>query len=167
MSLKGTVWAPIGPSPMNEGGGNDNGLVTTIAVNPDNNNIIYLGSAQGGVWRSGDAGATWTPLFDKQASLGIGEPGGIAIDPNDTSTIFVGTSGRVGSAEPDTVSQPTAGLFKSRDGGASWVAVGSGFPAGNTGNAAQFKNQTINIIRVDPANSRVAYVSIPRQSRGL
>ena len=102
-------------------------------------------------------GTTWTPLFDKQASLGIGEPGGIAIDPNDTSTIFVGTSGRVGSAEPDTVSQPTAGLFKSRDGGASWVAVGSGFPAGNTGNAAQFKNQTINIIRVDPANSRVVY----------
>jgi hypothetical protein len=159
MSLTGTVWAPIGPSPMNEGGGNDNGLVTTIAVNPDNNKIIYLGSAQGGVWRSGDAGATWTPLFDKQASLGIGEPGGIAIDPNDTSTIFVGTSGRVGSAEPDTVSQPTAGLFKSRDGGASWVAVGSGFPAGNTGNAAQFKNQTINIIRVDPANSRVVYLA--------
>ena len=45
--------------------------------------------------------------------------------------------------------------------------MGSGFSAGNTGNAAQFKNQTINIIRVDPANSRVVYVSIPRQSRGL
>jgi hypothetical protein len=161
MSLKGTVWAPIGPSPMNEGGGNDNGLVTAIAVNPNNNIIIYLGSAQGGVWRSGDGGAHWTPIFDKQASLGIGEPGGIAIDPNDTNTIYVGTSGRVGSAEPDTVSQPIAGLFKSRDGGASWVAVGSGFPAGNTGNATQFKNQnqTINVIIVDPANSSVVYLA--------
>jgi hypothetical protein len=152
MTLKGTVWAPIGPSPMSEGAGQDNGLVTAIAVNPNNTNVLYLGSAQGGVWRSGDAGNTWTPLFDRQASLGIGEPAGIAIDPNDTNTIYVGTSGRVGSAEPDTVLQPSAGLFKSTDSGASWIALGSGFPAGNTGNASQFVNQTINVIIVDPAN---------------
>jgi hypothetical protein len=155
MSLNGTVWAPIGPSPMNEGGGNDNGLVTAIAVNPNNNNIIYLGSAQGGVWRSADAGDSWTPLFDRQLALGIGEPAGVAIDPNDTNSIYVGTSGRVGSSEPDTIFQPSAGLFKSRDGGASWIALGSGFPAGNTGNATQFINQWINVILVDPANSDV------------
>jgi Abnormal spindle-like microcephaly-assoc'd, ASPM-SPD-2-Hydin len=162
MTLKGTVWAPIGPSPMNEGGGNDNGLVTAIAVNPNNNNIIYLGSAQGGVWRSADAGSSWTPVFDRQPALGIGEPAGIAIDPNDTNTVYVGTSGRVGSAEPDTIHQPTAGLFKSKDGGASWVAVGSGFPAGNSGNANQFVNQTINVIIVDPASSSVVYLASTR-----
>jgi hypothetical protein len=159
MSLKGTVWAPIGPSPMNEGGGQDNGLVTAIAVNPNNTNVIYLGTAQGGVWRSGDAGNTWTPLFDRQPALGIGEPAGIAIDPNNTDTIYVGTSGRVGSAEPDTVQQPTAGLFKSTDGGASWIALGSGFPAGSTGDAGKFVNQTINVIIVDPATSSVLYLA--------
>ena len=46
--------------------------------------IIYQGTAGGGVWRTLDGGDTWTPIFDRQLSLGIGEPGGIAIDPNDT-----------------------------------------------------------------------------------
>jgi hypothetical protein len=135
------------------GGGTDNGLVTALAVNPNNQNVLYLGSAQGGVWRSTDQGINWTPLFDQQPSLGIGEPAGIAIDPNNTTTIYVGTSGGVGSREPDTIGQPSAGLFKSTDGGASWIALGSGFPAGNTGNASQFVNQRINVIIVDPANS--------------
>lgn len=161
MALHGTVWAPIGPSPMSEGGGQDNGLVTALAVHPSNPSVLYLGTAQGGVWRSGDGGKTWTPLFDRQLSLGIGEPGGIAIDPGNTSTIYVGTSGRVGSAEPDTVRQPTAGLFKSTDGGASWIALGSGFPAGNTGNAGIFVNQNINVILVDPA-SGVLYLASAR-----
>ena len=159
MSLNGTVWAPIGPSPMKEGSNEDNGLVTSIAVNPNNSNVLYLGTAQGGLWRSDDAGSTWRPLFDHQPSLGIGEPNAIAIDPNDTSIIYVGTSSRVGSAEPDTIQQPASGLFKSRDGGASWVALGSGYPAGNTGTASQFVFQWINVIIVDPANSNVLYMA--------
>jgi hypothetical protein len=159
MSLKGTVWAPIGPSPIKEGSGEDNGLVTTIAVNPNNNDVIYLGTAQGGVWRSTDAGHHWTPRFDQQIALGIGEPAGIAIDPNDTDVVYVGTSNRVGSAEPDTIGQPSAGLFKSTDGGASWLAVGSGYPAANTGNASQFTAQTLNVIIVDPANSDIVYLA--------
>jgi hypothetical protein len=146
VSLKGTVWAPIGPSPINEGSGQDNGLVTTLAVNPNNPSVLYMGTAQGGVWRSGDGGNTWTPLFDKQLSLGIGEPAGIAVDPSDSDTVYVGTSGRVGSAEPDTLSQPAAGLFKSTDGGASWNSIGS------------FGNQWINVIIVDPA-SGVLYLA--------
>jgi len=44
---------------MSENGGQDNGLVTSIAVNPNNTNIIYLGTAQGGVWRSSDGGNSW------------------------------------------------------------------------------------------------------------
>lgn len=152
MSLNGTVWAPLGPSPMNESGSQDNGLVTALAVNPNNPKVLYLGSALGGVWRSGDGGDSWTPLFDRQQCLGIGEPAGIAIDPSNTDVLYVGTSSRVGSAEPDTIGQPAAGLFKSVDGGSSWIALGSGFPAGNAGNATQFLNQTINVIIVDPVN---------------
>jgi protein involved in polysaccharide export with SLBB domain len=169
MTLNGTVWKPIGPSPILEAGTENNGLVTTIAVNPNNTNVIYLGTALGGVWRTTDGGDHWTPIFDRQPSvgfalplgpsLGIGEPGGIAIDPNDTSVVYIGTSNRLGSAEADVVGQPTAGLFKSTDGGASWIALGSGYPASNTGNASQFVNQTINVILVDPANSQVVYLA--------
>jgi hypothetical protein len=104
------------------------------------------------VWRTLDGGAAWTPIFDRQIALGIGEPAGIAIDPNDTSIIYVGTSSRV-------TPQAQAGLYKSTDGGASSIRLGSGYPAGNVGNATQFVNQNINVIIVDPANSQTLYLS--------
>ena len=151
MSLKGTVWAPMGPSPISENSNQDNGLVSAIAINPFNPNVIYIGTAGGGVWRTSDAGVNWIPIFDRQLSLGVGEPGALAIDPNNTDTIYVGTSSRI-------TRQPQAGLFKSTDGGASWVQLGSGYPPGNTGNASQFLSQSINVIIVDPANSNIFYL---------
>jgi hypothetical protein len=152
LTLTGTVWAPIGPSPISQRGRQDNGLASAIAVNPNDGNVIYLGTAGGGVWRTIDGGARWTPIFDRQISLGIGEPGAIAIDPNDTSTIYVGTSGRV-------TPQRQAGLYKSTDAGASCIRVGSGYPAGNTGNATQLSSQNINVIIVDPARSQTVYLA--------
>jgi HYDIN/CFA65/VesB-like, Ig-like domain len=152
VTLTGTVWAPIGPSPMAQGGRQDNGLTTAIAINPNNPNIIYQGTAGGGVWRTLDGGDTWAPIFDRQLSLGIGEPGAIAIDPTDTSIIYVGTSTRV-------TPQAQAGLFRSIDGGASCIRLGSGFPAGNVGNASQFFNQIINEIIVDPARPATLYMA--------
>jgi hypothetical protein len=119
MSLNGTAWTPIGPSPISENITQDNGLVTAIAISPFNQNVIYIGTAGGGVWRTRDATAitpTWTPLFDRQVGIGIGEPGGIAIDPNNTDIIYAGTSQRV------IVGNNSAqGLFKSQDAGSSWI----------------------------------------------
>ena len=152
MALNGTAWTPLGPSPISEGGNNDNGLVSSIAVHPFNPNILYIGTVGGGVWRSADGGITWTPIFDRQVALGIGEPAAIAIDPSSTNIVYVGTSGRFAP-------QPQAGLFKSTDEGGSWVAVGSGYPAGNSGNATQFVGQFINVIIVDPANSSILYLA--------
>ncbi len=152
MSLTGTVWAPIGPSPIAQGGSPVNGLVSAIAVNPANANVIYIGTAGGGAWRSDDGGATWFPLFDRQLSLAVGEPGALAIDPNNTDVVYLGTSARVAA-------QPQAGLFKSSDGGRSWIRLGSGYPAGNTGNAIQFVNQWINVILVDPADGNTLYLA--------
>ena len=63
------------------------------------------------------------------------------------------------SAEPGTVGQPTAGLFKSTDGGASWIQLGSGYPSTNTGNANTFVGQNINEIIVDPSDSNTVYLS--------
>jgi hypothetical protein len=152
MSLNGTVWAPRGPSPMGEGPRQDNGLVSAIAINPNDPSVIYQGTAGGGVWRSIDGGQHWVPQFDRQAALGIGEPAALAIDPNDSDTVYIGTSQRV-------TPQPQAGLFKSADGGSSCVRLGSGYPAGNVGNAIIFTNQWINVIIVDPADSQTLYLS--------
>ena len=166
MTLKGTVWAPVGPSPMLEGTLSANGTTTAIAVNPNNSNIIYQGTAGGGVWRSVDGGVTWTALFDRQFSLGIGEPGAIAIDPNNSDTIYVGTSDRTikGAAfETIQLSFPRGdGVFKSIDGGASWIQLGSGFPDENNGNATQFVGQRINVIIVDPADGNTIYLASDR-----
>jgi hypothetical protein len=62
--------------------------VTVIAVHPTNENIVYVGTAQGGLYRSLNGGATWTPLTDNALSLAIGS---IAIDPLDPTTLVVGT----------------------------------------------------------------------------
>src|SRR5688572_31568641 len=122
MTLKGKVWTPIGPSPIiRTNGRRDNGLVSSITISPSNPNIIYMGTQGGGVWLSKDGGTTWTPIFDRQIplileSLIVGEPGAIAIDPNNTDIVYVGTSGR-SNAFGATTPQQQAGLFKSTDGG--------------------------------------------------
>ncbi|MDR7255150.1 hypothetical protein J2X46_004152 [Nocardioides sp. BE266] len=152
MALIGTAWAPVGPSPMAQGGRQDNGLTSAIAISPNDGDVVYQGTAGGGVWRTLDGGDHWTPIFDRQLSLGIGEPGAIAIDPTDSSTIYVGTSSRV-------TPQARAGLYKSTDGGASCIRLGSGYPAGNTGNASQFFSCDINVIVVDPAAPQTVYLA--------
>ncbi len=86
-------WTPLGPSPIPNGQTTGvsqavSGRVTVIAVHPTNENIVYVGTAQGGLYRSLNGGATWTPLTDNALSLAIGS---IAIDPLDPTTLVVGT----------------------------------------------------------------------------
>jgi photosystem II stability/assembly factor-like uncharacterized protein len=159
MSLNGRVWSPIGPSPIIQGSITANGQVTAIAVHPNNANIIYIGTAWGGVWLTRDGGNTWTPIFDRAPALGIGEPAGIAIDPIDPSIIYVGTSNRDGSQFSGEATQPPAGLFKSTDAGGSWVRLGSGFPSSAPSNANLFFSQVINVVIVDPANHQLVYLA--------
>jgi hypothetical protein len=116
-SLIGTVWMPIGPSPINQGNSQVNGRVSSIAINPNNPNVIYQGASGGGVWRTINGGKNWTPLTDQQVSLGTGEPSAIAIDPNNTDTIYVGTSGLF-------TMNISKGILKSTDGGGSWIVLG-------------------------------------------
>ena len=159
MSLNGTTWTPIGPSPIDQGGITANGQVTAIAVNPNNPNIMYIGTAWGGIWHTGNGGSHWTPIFDRAPALGIGEPGGLAIDPVDTNIIYAGTSNRDGSQFSGEATQPPAGLFKSTDGGFSWVRLGSGYPSSAPSNANIFFSRIINIVIVDPANHQTVYLA--------
>ena len=89
-----SIWTAIGPYPLPNGQTfNTNnvavsGRTVAIAIHPTNSNIAYAGAAQGGVYRTFDGGATWTPIFDNAQTLAIGS---IAIAPSQPSTIYVGT----------------------------------------------------------------------------
>jgi len=87
------LWTALGPAPIPNGqteGRTDpvSGRVTAIAVHPSNPDIVYVGTAQGGVYRSLNAGATWVALLDNALSLAVGA---IAIAPSSPTTVFVGT----------------------------------------------------------------------------
>ena len=86
----GGSWTPLGPAPLPNGfsGVPVSGRTVAIAIDPTNPNIVYLGAAQGGVWRSLDGGQTWATIFDAADSLAIGA---IAIAPSNPSIVYVGT----------------------------------------------------------------------------
>jgi len=80
-TLRQLPWTSVGPN-------NIAGRVRSIAIDPTNPNIIYSGSASGGIWKSTDGGATWTVLTDTLANLVIGC---ITIDPTNSNIIYAGT----------------------------------------------------------------------------
>src|SRR5499427_8748116 len=93
------------------------GRMTALAVDGGS---LYAGAAAGGVWKSTDGGAHWTPVFTQQNNLSIGA---IAVNPADGS-VWVGTG------EPNTSQDSYAGngIYRSADGGASWQLVGGSLP---------------------------------------
>jgi hypothetical protein len=123
LPISTSQWTPIGPQATNPnpsstgGGAHFAGRVTALAVDPTKANIVYLGGAQGGVWKTIDGGTNWTPLTDKQASLAVGS---IVIDPTNAQIIYVGTGEENFGAD----SYYGAGVLKSTDGGASWAQLG-------------------------------------------
>jgi hypothetical protein len=90
----GGAWTSIGPTSITNGqalsGGDTavSGRVTAIVVDPSNASNVYLGTAQGGVWRSQDGGTTWAAIFDSADSLAIGA---LALAPSDPTILYVGT----------------------------------------------------------------------------
>ncbi len=93
LGLQSSTWTPIGPAPIPNGQTElsslaVSGRVTAIAVHPTHPDTVYVGTAQGGVYRTFDGGSTWTAIFDNAASLAIGA---ITIDPMNTTTVFIGT----------------------------------------------------------------------------
>jgi hypothetical protein len=86
-------WTPLGPDPIPNGQttgpeGPVSGRVTAIVVSPTTDQTVYVGTAQGGVYRSLDGGATWTPLLDAAQSLSVGA---LTLDPLNPDTLFIGT----------------------------------------------------------------------------
>jgi len=104
------TWTERGPT-------NIGARVTDLVVHPTNPNLIYAAIASGGVFKSEDGGTTWSPIFDDQPVLTIGD---IALDPDDPDIIYVGT----GEANAASHSWFGMGMFKSVDGGDSWSYIG-------------------------------------------
>ena len=123
------TWTGIGPKPIGSNGPANvsvtysgpppySGRVSAIAPDPNNANVVYLGGAAGGIWKSTDGGTTWTPKFpNNNPSFAIGA---IAVDRSNSSNVWVGT-GEPNSGWDTYYGQ---GIYKSTNGGTSWTKVG-------------------------------------------
>lgn len=146
-------WVNIGPAPILNGQLADpaqrravSGRVSDIAVDPANPNRWLIGAAQGGVWETRDAGATWTPLTDNQTSLSIGA---IAFDPKNPQIIYAGTGEAVfGGSSP----YAGAGLLKSVNGGGAWQLLA----------ANHFRGLSFSDLRIDPNDTNTLLAAVIR-----
>jgi photosystem II stability/assembly factor-like uncharacterized protein len=131
--LTGLHWRDVGPMR----GGRSFG-VAGVPREPD---TFYFGSVGGGVWKTENAGRTWTPISDQ--GIPIGSIGAIAVAPSDANIVYVGTG------EPDIRSQHSygIGMFKSADAGKTWKQIGLE------------KTSQIGRIVVDPSNPNRVYVA--------
>lgn len=125
----------IGPANMS-------GRIVDIAVNESNAYEFYAASATGGVWKTGDNGVTWKPVFERERVHSVGA---ITVDQRDPRIVWVGT----GEATNRQSSGWGDGVYKSTDGGATWTNVGLR------------DSKHVARIAVDPTNSDVVYVAVP------
>jgi len=108
-------WEALGP-------GNIGGRTRTLVIHPTQPEIMYAGGVSGGVWKTTDAGQTWTPLADRIANIAVNS---MAIHPENPDVLYVGT----GEGYFREIVRGTwlplrgAGIFKTEDGGATWTQL--------------------------------------------
>src|SRR6266446_8065182 len=130
------------------------GRVIGFAVDPNNSARYFVASASGGVWKTINNGATWSPVFDKEGSYSIGA---IALDPKNPLTVWVGT----GENNSQRSVSYGNGVYRSDDGGKSWKNVGLK------------TSEHLGRIAIDPKDSNIVYVAAqgplwgPGGDRGL
>ncbi len=103
--------------PRNIGPAGMSGRITAIDVVTSNPDIIYAGSASGGLWKSTSGGVTWEPIFDDQPTASIGA---VAIQQSNPSVVWAGT----GEGNPRNSLNGGYGIYKSLDGGKTWKSMG-------------------------------------------
>ena len=133
------AWEPLGPEII-ESYTISTGRVSAVVLHPADVDVIFAGGAQGGVWRTEDAGVSWRPLTDRECSLAMGA---LALDPVDPDIVYAGTGEQHFSAD----SYYGCGILRSSDGGESWTRLGEGVFTGPTGGT------TISRIVVDSATA--------------
>ncbi len=142
-ALDGLAFRSIGPAVTG-------GRVVDIEVNPRDHSEYYVASGHGSLWKTTNAGVTFAPVFDGQSSFAMGA---VTIDPANPKVVWVGT----GENNAHSYVVPGDGVYRSSDGGASWV------------NKGLKESQQIGEIVVHPANPDVVWVAAygpHRQSGG-
>ncbi len=132
-NLSHLAWRSIGPF--------RGGRTLAVAGAPDDALTFYLGSVNGGVWRTRDAGRTWQPIFDGQP---IGSIGALAVAPTDPKRLYVGS----GECDMRSDISQGNGFYRSDDGGTHWQHLGLE------------RSQQICRIVVDPGNAERLWVAV-------
>ena len=126
--------------PRSIGPGGMSGRVTSIDVVLSNPDIMYVGTASGGLWKSTSGGIKWTPIFEKEATASIGS---VAIQQSNPSVIWVGT----GEGNPRNSLNGGFGIYKSLDAGNTWTLMGLE------------KTRHIHRVIIDPTNPNIVYAA--------
>jgi photosystem II stability/assembly factor-like uncharacterized protein len=117
------------------------GRVTTVTGVPSQPKTFYMGVASGGLFRTIDGGASWTPITD--GKIPLGSTGAVAVADSDPNVIYLGT----GSDDVRSNVSTGRGIYKSTDGGQTWSFAGL-YDAGQIGG-----------VRIHPTNPNVAWVA--------
>ena len=126
--------------PRSIGPGGMSGRVTAIDVVESDTNIMYAGTASGGLWKSTSGGIKWEPIFEKEATASIGS---VAIQQSNPSVIWVGT----GEGNPRNSLNGGFGIYKSLDAGKTWKSMGLE------------KTRHIHRVVIDPTNPDIVYAA--------
>lgn len=143
--MQSTTWTYVGPDVVPAMGGGA-GRVNVLRFDPVDNNILYLGSASGGLWKSTDGGATWTALDDFLTALSVAD---IAINPRYPDSIYVATGDGYGYEVSGDFWGGTysAGILVSPDGGNTWNPTGITF--------TQDQNNIVQRLTINPQDPSI------------
>ena len=125
--------------PRNIGPGGMSGRVTSIDAVHDNPEVMYVGTASGGLWKSTSGGIKWAPIFDKQITASVGA---VAIQQSNPSVVWVGT----GEGNPRNSLNGGYVVFKTLDDGKTWMSMGLE------------KTRHIHKILIDPTDPNTVYI---------
>lgn len=160
------VWTQLGPNPIPNGQVQApvspvSGRVSAIAVDPGNPDVVYVGAAQGGVYRSINGGTSWTQIFDAAESLAIGA---LVLAPSDPSILYVGTGESALSAD----SFFGVGLYRIDNAATTAELSGPFNPPVTTGIAGTtaFSGRAISEIVVHPTDPATIFVATTTGTAG-
>ncbi len=149
--VESAAWTNIGPAGIDMSSsfipywGNVSGRIRGIDVHPANPDIVYIGVASGGIWKTTNGGQSW---IDKSGDMNLLTFGAIAIDPSNPETIYAGSGETIWFFNTTTFEGD--GLYKSTNGGDNWTRITNGF-----GSQTQFSN-----IDVSPSNPDIILASL-------
>lgn len=146
-AFKDLKWRSVGPRLQG-------GRIETIAVDPTNPSVIYVGAGSGNLWKTVNNGTTWKPIFEHESTFAMGE---VAVSPSNPDILWLGTGERLMARS----SYAGTGIFKSTDGGETWRNMGLA------------DSHHIGRVIVDPKDPDIVFAAVighlysPNEERGV